>query len=346
MSTHRPLGAAVVPLENRLAAILSAMTTAERLGYDAFFQNETWAFDATLLLAEAAARTTNLGLATAILGVWNRSAATIAMAASTLAALSGGRFALGLGASTQQLTEGLHDVPFAAPIERMRRTVTQVRALLRGERIPLAAVNGARPLKLNCPRQEIPIYLAGLADESIRLAGEVADGWLPFLYPRDRLVEGKRLLREGATRTGDPGRRIVVHPAIPTVVSNDPAKAREGAAWFVAFYVTSMGALYRQSLARHGFAGEVTAVLAANTPKRLGVVPSEAEALLEQLTVWGTPAQARARLERWYDAGADMPIVFIRENLNAQQVEYTLAALRPTGQAAAGRHAMVSGRSS
>ena len=331
MSSHRPLGAAVVPLENRHAAILSTATMAERLGYDAFFQNETWAFDGTLLLAEAASRTRRLHLATGILGVWNRSAATIAMAASTLAAISGNRFALGLGASTRQLTEGLHDIPFAAPIERMRRTVTQVRALLRGERTPLTAVNGARPLKLNVPRQAIPIYLAALADESIRLVGEVADGWLPFLYPRDRLAEGKRLLREGAALAGDPGRRIVVHPTIPTVVADDPAKAREGVAWFVAFYVTSMGALYRQSLARHGFAGEVAAVLAANTPKMLGVVPPEAEALLEQLTIWGTPAEARVRLDRWYDAGADTPIVFIRENLSAQQMEYTLAALRPDG---------------
>ena len=100
---------------------------------------------------------------------------------------------------------------------------------------------------------------------------------------------------------------------------------------FVAFYVTSMGALYRQSLARQGFAGEVAAVLAANAPKMLGVVPPEAEPLLEQLTIWGTPAEARARLDRWYDAGADTPIVFIRENLSTQEMEYTLGALRPTG---------------
>jgi alkanesulfonate monooxygenase SsuD/methylene tetrahydromethanopterin reductase-like flavin-dependent oxidoreductase (luciferase family) len=329
MSPRRPLGAAVVPLESRHEAILTTATTAERLGYDTFFQNETWAFDATLLLAETAARTSRLGLGTAILGVWNRSAATIAMAASTLAVLSRGRFALGLGASTRQLTEGLHDTAFAAPVERMRRTVMQVRALLRGERIPLGAVGGARPLKLNCPPQEVPVYLAGLADESIRLAGEVADGWLPFLFPRDHLAEGKRLLREGAARTGDPARRIVVHPTIPTAVSDDPAKAREGAAWFVAFYVTTMGTLYRQSLARRGFASEVAAVLAANTPKMRGAVPPEAEPLLEQLAVWGTPAEARARLERWYEAGADTPIVFIRENLSAEQMEYTLAALRP-----------------
>ena len=55
--------------------------------------------------------------------MWNRSAATIAMAAATLASLSGGRFVLGLGASTPQLAEGLHDVPFAAPLARMRRMV-------------------------------------------------------------------------------------------------------------------------------------------------------------------------------------------------------------------------------
>ncbi|HEU4368795.1 MAG TPA: hypothetical protein VFV05_11290 [Methylomirabilota bacterium] len=48
--------------------------------------------------------------------------------------MSGGRFVLGLGASTPQLAEGLHDTPFEPPVPRMRRMVTQIRALLRGER--------------------------------------------------------------------------------------------------------------------------------------------------------------------------------------------------------------------
>jgi hypothetical protein len=58
---------------------------------------------------------------------------------------------LGLGASTPQLTEGLHDTPFEPPVPRMRRTVMQIRALLRGERIPLAVTTNARALKLNVP---------------------------------------------------------------------------------------------------------------------------------------------------------------------------------------------------
>jgi alkanesulfonate monooxygenase SsuD/methylene tetrahydromethanopterin reductase-like flavin-dependent oxidoreductase (luciferase family) len=118
-------------------------------------------------------------------------AAVMAKAAATLDSLSGGRFTLGLGTSTAQLTEGLHDVPFAAPTAKLRRTITQVRALLRGDRIPLEAAAGARPLKLNLPpAPEVPIYVAALADASVRVAGELADGWIPFLYPLRALADG------------------------------------------------------------------------------------------------------------------------------------------------------------
>jgi alkanesulfonate monooxygenase SsuD/methylene tetrahydromethanopterin reductase-like flavin-dependent oxidoreductase (luciferase family) len=252
------------------------------------------------------------------------------MAAATLHAVSGGRFVLGLGASTAPLTAGLHDIPFAAPLARVRRTVTQVRALLRGERIPLAVTIDARPLKLNLPPvPELPIYLAALGDRSVRLAGEIADGWLPFLYPRDRLEAGIALLREGATAAGDPTRPRAVWPTVPTVVADDPGKAREGAAWFVAFYLTMMGPLYRESLVRQGFGSAVEAVLAANAPKFTGTVPVEGDVLLEQLTVFGTPAEARQRMARWPAAGADLPLLFLRPHLTPEEVRFTLEAFRP-----------------
>jgi alkanesulfonate monooxygenase SsuD/methylene tetrahydromethanopterin reductase-like flavin-dependent oxidoreductase (luciferase family) len=319
-----------MPLENRHATFVALATTADRLGYDGFFLPETWAYDTTVLLAEAAVRTERITLGTGILGVWNRSAATIAMAAATLASVSGGRFVLGLGASTPQLAEGLHDVPFVAPIARMRRTLQQVRALLKGERIPLAVTTAARPLKLNVPAvREVPIYLAALGDQSVRLAGELADGWSPFIYPRSRLGSGIERLREGAALSGHPDRLPVVSPSVPAVVADDPAKAREGAAWFVAFYLSTMGTLYRQSLTRQGFGKEVEAVLAANTPKFTGAVPSDAEKLLEELTVFGTPPEARRRLAAWHDAGAALPVLLLRPNLAPEELEYTLNALRP-----------------
>ncbi|HEX9819435.1 MAG TPA: LLM class flavin-dependent oxidoreductase [Methylomirabilota bacterium] len=319
----------VMPLENRHDVLVALATAADRRGYDGFFLPETWAYDTTVLLAEVAVRTERLTLGTGILGVWNRSAATIAMAAATLATISGGRFVLGLGASTPQLAEGFHDIPFAAPVARMRRTVEQVRALLRGDRIPLAVTTG-RPLKLNLPpAPDLPIYLAALGDASVRLAGELADGWSPFLYPRGHLGYGVERLREGAARGGHPDRLPLVSPSIPTVVSDDPARAREGAAWFAAFYIVSMGTLYRQSLARQGFGKEVEAVLAANTPKFTGEVPPDAEELLEELIVFGTPAEARRRLARWHAAGAVLPVLLLRPGLSPEELEFTLDALQP-----------------
>jgi alkanesulfonate monooxygenase SsuD/methylene tetrahydromethanopterin reductase-like flavin-dependent oxidoreductase (luciferase family) len=324
------IGVSLMPLDNRREALVDVAVTADRLGYDAFFQTETWALDPSVLLTEAALRTARIGLGTGILSVWNRTPATLAMLAGTLHQVSGGRFALGLGTSTPQLTEGLHDVPYVKPLERVRRTVAQVRALLRGDRTPLAAVPGARALKLNLPpAPAVPIYLAALADESVRLAGEVADGWLPFLYPMSCLAEGRRRLEEGAARGGHPERVPGIHPSVPAVVADSASAAREGAAWFLSFYVTTMGALYRQSLARQGFAREVEAVLEANAGGMKGAVPASADRLMEEVIVWGTPAEARQRLARWHAAGADLVGLLLRPNLPPEQLKLTLEAFHP-----------------
>lgn len=324
-----------MPLENRRTVLVDTALAADRLGYHGFFLPETWAFDVTVLLAEVAVKTPHITVGTGIVPVGSRSAGVLAMAAATLASISNGRFVLGLGASTAQLLEGLHDVPFTPPVARMRRAVQQVRALLGGERIPLAVATGARPLKLNVGAiPPVPIHLAALAEASVRLVGEVADGWIPFLYPRRCLAEGIARVREAAAKSDRPGRRIAICPSVPTSVADDPAKAREGAAWFVSFYLTTMGTLYRQSLVRQGFGKEVEAVLAANAPKFSGAVPPEAEALLEELTVYGTPDKARARLARWHAAGADEPGLLLRPNLPPEAIEFTLQALRPAPAAA------------
>ncbi len=323
----RPLAVSVMPLENRREQFLTLATLGERLGYDALLLPETWAYDVTIVLAEAAVKTERIRVGSAILGVWNRSAATLAMGAATLASLSAGRFILGLGASTPQLVEGLHDVPFGAPLARMRQVVSQVRALLRGERVPLAVAKEARALRLNVPPAEVPICLAAIGDASVRLAGEVADGWMPFLYPVRVLGQGLERLREGAARANRPA--PAVYPMIPASVDDDAAKARAGAAWLVSFYLTSMGTFYHDTLIRFGFDKEVHAVLTANAPTFAGAVPPEAEVLLDELIVYGTPAEARRRLARWYEAGAAMPGLMFRPNLTAEETRRSLEAFVP-----------------
>src|SRR5580704_1586800 len=140
----------VMLLETRREAIIGLATEGDRLGDDGFFLPEAWAYGMTVLLAEVAARTTRITLGTGILGIWNRSAATSRWPRRHCTRCPAG-FVLGLGASTPQLAGGLHDTPVGRPVPRMRRMVTQIRALLGGERIPLTVTTNARALKLNVP---------------------------------------------------------------------------------------------------------------------------------------------------------------------------------------------------
>ena len=119
------------------------------LGYARFGAAEGWTHDAVVLLARIAGVTSRIGLATAVLPVWSRTPAAIAMAAASLQRASDGRFALGLGASSPPLVEGLHGLTWQQPVSRMRTTLVAVRALLDGARLPLDREHG-RPLGLGC----------------------------------------------------------------------------------------------------------------------------------------------------------------------------------------------------
>ena len=288
-ATRRGLGICVTPLETRRDVILHVARRAEDLGYDGFFLAEGWSQDAAVLLTEIATRTERITIGTGVLSVWGRTAGTLAMLAASLDQVSRGRFVLGLGASSPQLVEGLHDQSFTAPVAKLRAVTAQVRRLLDGERVLPTATHDHRPLRLGvAARTGLPIYLAGLGNKSIQLAGELADGWTPFLVPRSWLPRGIDLLQQAGARSGRTTRPLVC-PAVPTAVAADQATAREIASWWIAFYLTSMGSLYRRSLSERGYHHQVEAVVAGNPTHDTTDVPAAAHVLLDELTVWGTP---------------------------------------------------------
>ena len=106
---------------------------AERLGYDAVWTAEAYGNDAIVPLSFIAARTTKIGLGTAIMQTPARSPAMTAMTAMSLDALSGGRFRLGLGPSGPQVVEGWHGVAYGRPLTRTREYITIVRKILARE---------------------------------------------------------------------------------------------------------------------------------------------------------------------------------------------------------------------
>ncbi len=330
MSPRRSLAVGLTPLETRREVVLHVARRAEELGYDAFFLAEGWGHDAGVLLAEVATQTSRIRIGTGVLNVWGRSPASIAMMATSLAAVSGGRFSLGLGAGSPPLAEGLHDVAFRAPVETLGAATRQVRRLLDGERIEPSAPDRSRALKLAVrSSSEIPIFMAALGPSAVRLCGELADGWYPFFLPLSGLEPGIRLLEEGVSR-GEAGRSMpAICPCVPTAVSSDPATALELASWWVVFYLVSMGPLYRETLHRLGHGAAVDAVLAANPTQRTFDVPESARVLLDELTLWGDAHHARSALDRWYAAGAEAPALTLPPLRDIEELDFMLESLRP-----------------
>ena len=92
-----------------------------------------------------------------------------------------------------------------------------------------------------------------------------------------------------------------------------------------------MGDVYARSLAGQGYAAEVSAIIAANPrpSPRHGTVPPEAQVVLDQLAVYGTPNQVREQLEPW-DSVADIVTILLPPGMSWSSIEATLRAAAPT----------------
>ncbi|HEY1276877.1 MAG TPA: LLM class flavin-dependent oxidoreductase [Thermoleophilaceae bacterium] len=326
------VGAGFTPFQTDAGAAVRLAVAAEELGYARFGTAEGWTHDAVVLLTEIAGATSRMGIAATVLPVWSRSPGAIAMAAASLQRASGGRFLLGLGAGSPPLAEGLHGMTWERPVARMRETLVAVRALLDGERLPLDR-DGVRPLRLGLPPEErVPILLAALAPASVRLAGELADEWLPFLWARSRLDDGRALLAEGEARAeGTTATRVSA--SVPLALAEDEETARRIAAGWLLAYLTRMGPLYPRTLRDgFGFAREVDALLEANAGgDGLPELPAAAEPLAREVTLMGTYDEAPQLARAWLEAGADSADIVLPPGLPEPQLREMLEAAAPVG---------------
>lgn len=323
------VGAGITPFHTDAEATIRLARRAEDLGYAEFGVAEGWTHDALVLLARIAGVTSRIGLATTVLSVWSRTPATIAMAAGSLQQASGGRFALGLGASSPPLVEGLHGLAWAQPMTRMRRTIVAVKALLDGQRAPVER-EGVRGLRIGAlPDRAVPILLAALAPSSVRLAGELADRWIPFLWARSRIADGRALLAEGEAAAEDPSPTPLTASIPLAIGENEEAATRIAAQWLLA-YLTRMGPLYPRMLRDYfGFAREVDALLEANTNGGVPRLPATAEPLAREVTLLGTYEQAPGLVRGWLEGGADAVSLVMPLGLPEERWHEMLEAAAP-----------------
>ncbi|WP_232667037.1 LLM class flavin-dependent oxidoreductase [Pseudonocardia sp. TRM90224] len=314
-------GVALTPMETREDIIVRTAQLADELGYEAFSLPEAWGLDSTVMLSRIGVLTRRITLVAGVLSIWGRSPATLAMTATTLHRSCGGRFVLGLGASTAALVEGFHRVPFERPAARLRETTSEIRNLVRGGRAGARPELGARPLALGSPdAPDLRIWLAALGNRTIEVATELADGWFPVFQSRSAISE----------RAAGFTRPIEVIAGPTTVAASDPGAARAAAAATIAWYLCAMGTDYAAAATRQGHGAAVQAVLAANPRPhpRNCVVPPEAQELIDEFTASGTEDDVRAALAEW-DEVADLVMVGLPPGLCWDDIESTLRAAAP-----------------
>ncbi len=313
------------PFEARPEVIVLVAQQADRLGLSGVSVAEAMSLSAPVVLTEIALTTTRLEVASGVLSVWSRSPGTLALTAAHLQHLTGGRFVLGLGASTSPLTEGLHGIPWERPLGKTREVLVAVRALLAGERLP-SPPEGARPLRLaRAPQRPVPLGLAAITAPSVRLAGAVADRWMPFLWPARRLPEGRELLQQGA-RTAERAEVPAVMAAVPVAVAPDEATAAGVAARWLVTYCTSMGPVYPRVLRAFGYSSEIDALLEANTDPRRPVLPSAAERLARDVLLFADFDSAGEAYEAWRSV-SDSVSLTLPFGLDAEVLTDTVDAL-------------------
>ncbi|MBX3098974.1 MAG: LLM class F420-dependent oxidoreductase [Salinibacterium sp.] len=295
----------------------------ERAGVDVVAVAEAYSFDAVSRLGYLAAITDRVALLSAILPIYSRTPALLAMTAAGLDSVSGGRFELGLGSSGAQVIEGFHGVPFSAPLGHLREVVEICRAVWRRERlehagrhytIPLPADQGTglgKPLKLiNSPvRESIPIALASLTAKAVEQTAEIANGWLPLFYHPTKSEDawGPALAAGAAKRDPALGPLDIIVTA-PFHVGPGVDQALEGHRHRVALYVGGMGAVganfYNDLAARYGYVDEAARVqelyLAGDKAAAAAALPEE---LVRETSLIGTESEVRARIDAMVASG-------------------------------------------
>ena len=329
MTSRRGVG--LTPMETRRDVIVRAGLLADELGYEIFVLPEGWGLDPVPVLTEIALRTTRINLASGVLSVWGRTPATLAMTAATLHQVCGGRYVLGLGASTKALAEGFHDTAFEHPAAKLRDVVTKVRALLAGQPAQLSHVPTARPLRLGQPpAPEVPIWVAALGHHTTRVAVELGDGWIPALVARDRLPGWAAELRQLREAAAPHARPLTVAAGPLTAADENPDVARGIAAACTAWYLSAMGEVYARSVSSQGYAAQVQAIIAANPrpSPRQGTIPPAAQVVLDQLTAYGTGDQVHEQLQAW-DHATDIVTILLPPGIPWHNIEATLHAAAP-----------------
>lgn len=224
---------------NQVDATVLLAREAAAAGLRSAWFGQTFGADSPQLAAIVGREVPDLQVGTSAIPVFGRHPLIVSSQAQTAQAATHGRYHLGLALGTRLLTEGGFGLPFERPVARLREFLTALRQLtgtgtadFHGE-----LLTAVTPVPARVPGAEdgVPVLVAAMGPQALKVSGELADGILPYLAgPRALERDIVPAVTAAAEAAGRPAPRIVA--LVPGVVTDDVDAVRETATERLAFY--------------------------------------------------------------------------------------------------------------
>ena len=271
--------------------IQSVAREAEDAGLDAIFTTEV-NNDALATAQLMGAATRRIKVGTWIANIYLRHPYVCAQGAALIADATEGRMILGLGVSHQPVNGAL-GIDMPSPATTLRGYVTAVQGWLRGE-------GPATHLPQRPTAYPVPVHVATLTSAAVELAGELADGIMPFLWSAPRVAQSVAWAARGRAKA--PGRApIEITLGLPTFIGNDLPALRAAARQNLGPYTTFP--FFQRLFRASGFTAEATMAESGAGAASLS------DGLLDAVCLIGPVARCREQLAAFRAAGLALPIL-------------------------------------
>jgi 5,10-methylenetetrahydromethanopterin reductase len=279
---------------------------AERLGYDSVWFGDSqniWR-EAYVTMGAAAVGTERIVFGTGVTNGVTRHPSVLASQWATLAELTAGRVALGIGTGDSSLrTMGLSPMKLA----ELEAYVEQLRALFRGEEAKEPQTGS--PFRLNYLSEpiDVPIYIAASAPKILKLTGRIADGCVMLVGTDPNFIRGGlERLEAGAKEGGRSLEDLHIVLWTPTAIDEDGTRARD----LVRAHVSRV--VIRPLPAEIPEEDMAAVEKIRETYDYYHHMDTEAshadlvpDSLVDRFALAGTPEECRARVEQIADLGID-----------------------------------------
>ncbi len=273
------------------------------LGYTDVWSSEANGADAFTPLALASVWAPSLRLGTAIVPAFTRGPGCLAQSVGSLAQAAPGRFALGVGTSSNVIVEGWNSIPFEQPYLRTRDVVRFLRQALTGDKVTgQYETFSVRGFKLGVvPPEPVPILVAALREGMLRLAGREGDGAIVnWLSADDVTTVAPIVHKAGGGAPREVVARIFVAP------TDDADTVRGMGRFAIAAYLNvPVYAAFHEWLGRGDELADMWRLWKEGDRK--GALAAIPDAVVDQLIVWGLPEACREHIQRYVDAGVTTP---------------------------------------